>query len=564
MLIFENLVRNEYFPAELPPCYSSKKLADEHLHFAKFIKNLNQRESVPLTFNGYKSEYSRRKFGIPNPYHYLKAIDTIVLNSKDIMCIFQSSEISLSCPTKKIPKKDQAYSKRSNSIADTKNELECIYQNNQYGIELDINSFFNSIYTHSIPWAIHGKNKAKATRDKTLYGNVIDLNLRSMNYGQTNGILVGNAISRIISEIILCRIDVKIKEKFPDIKCKRYVDDYYIYLNDETNIKSVISFIRTELGKYELALNENKIKICESPFLFGKPYIEEIRQSILLEPDDFLSKLIITFNKHKDISIFRYGLQVISLHNYDKKKWPQMESKLLNLWTRFPSLSNLFVDIFMQNKENVHLNYLKNTLYDIIENSFILSNHQEMIWAVWCIKIFNLKISIECIRKIIESQNDLAIIILLDIVQNSTNRKSKEFIILLSILKKELDLEDLNDDGTNGNLLWSHRWLLAYEAESYGWFNGSKFEFIKNNSFFRELDKKKINFYDPKYNHVDKKPRATKFISKEEFKAGFEELKELIAKRDIKEVNDEVLVKKSVRSTKFIEALSRMALGEYE
>lgn len=47
----------------------------------------------------------------------------------------------------------------------------------------------------------------------TLLGNQLDKLMRALNYDQTNGILVGNAVSRIISEIILCSVDEQISKK---------------------------------------------------------------------------------------------------------------------------------------------------------------------------------------------------------------------------------------------------------------------------------------------------------------------------------------------------------------
>lgn len=80
------------------------------------------------------------------------------------------------------------------------------------------------------------KNKGQGN----LAGNKIDKCMKDMNYKQTNGILVGNAILRIVSEIILCTVDYRIQEKFKNIKCRRFVDDYYIFTKDSYEIQSII------------------------------------------------------------------------------------------------------------------------------------------------------------------------------------------------------------------------------------------------------------------------------------------------------------------------------------
>lgn len=313
----ENLLRNEVFPAELPPCFSTDDLAANATLAIATSNSFGQGYSIPLTYSGYKSESSRRKFALPNPYHYCKAVDFIVKNESQIKAILEKSKYSLTAPIERQPRQKQPYAKRSNTVLDTKREIECLFQENRYEIRLDINAFFDNIYTHCIPWVVHGIAVAKKHRNNmTLLGNQLDKLMRALNYDQTNGILVGNAVSRIISEIILCSVDEQISKKFPEISCCRFVDDYYIYVSKSSQIQEIISYIRTCLAQYELSFNENKIRITEGPFLYGNPWVEEIKQYIHLQPDMFLTKLIIEYNKCKDIAILKYGLMLIVAANF--------------------------------------------------------------------------------------------------------------------------------------------------------------------------------------------------------------------------------------------------------
>ena len=300
MFSSENLLRNEFFPTELPICFNTNDLADCAQDAIDAANAFGREYSIPLKYSGYKSEAARRKFSVPNPYHYCKAVDLIVKHKAEIALILKKSKYSLTAPIEKKVKKNQAYAKKSETIADTKSEIEKQYQDNRYEIRLDISAFFDNIYTHSIPWAMHGITYAKQHRnDKTLLGNQLDKHMRALNYDQTNGILVGNAVSRIVSEIILCTIDEQIQKKFPNIACRRFVDDYYIYTRNSAQVQEIISFIRISLAQYELSFNENKIQVKESPFLYGKPWVEQIKQYIHLQPDVFLSKLIMEYDIHK-------------------------------------------------------------------------------------------------------------------------------------------------------------------------------------------------------------------------------------------------------------------------
>lgn len=105
----ENLLRNEVFPAELPPCFSTDDLAANATLAIATSNSFGQGYSIPLTYSGYKSESSRRKFALPNPYHYCKAVDFIVKNESQIKAILEKSKYSLTAPIERQPRQEQPY-----------------------------------------------------------------------------------------------------------------------------------------------------------------------------------------------------------------------------------------------------------------------------------------------------------------------------------------------------------------------------------------------------------------------------------------------------------------------
>ncbi len=44
----------------------------------------------------------------------------------------------------------------------------------KYIVKTDITNFYSSIYTHSIGWALHGREKAFKDKEYALLGNKID------------------------------------------------------------------------------------------------------------------------------------------------------------------------------------------------------------------------------------------------------------------------------------------------------------------------------------------------------------------------------------------------------
>lgn len=143
-------------------------------------------------------------------------------------------------------------------------------------MRLDISKCFDSIYTHSLPWALYGKEQVKVNISKSndSFGGKFDALMQSMNYKETNGILIGPEISRIFSELILQSVDLQIKEKLKnkyvleegeDYQILRYIDDYFVFYNKgEQYISEVLLEV---LKEYKLNLNTHKTEIYTRPII---------------------------------------------------------------------------------------------------------------------------------------------------------------------------------------------------------------------------------------------------------------------------------------------------------
>ncbi len=133
-------------------------------------------------------------------------------------------------------------------------------------LQTDIADCYGSIYTHSIPWAIHSKAEAKkqANRaDKTLIGNSIDNYLQDMSYGQTNGIPQGSNLMDFIAEIVLGYVDYLLTEKIKNLAIidyciLRYRDDYRIFSNNPFEAELITKALSEVLSDMGLKLNAEK------------------------------------------------------------------------------------------------------------------------------------------------------------------------------------------------------------------------------------------------------------------------------------------------------------------
>lgn len=324
-----------------------------------------------------------------------------------------------------------------------------------------------------------------------------------MNSSQTNGILTGNALSRIVSEIILCAIDKEMNKKIPNINYVRFVDDYFIFVKDRSQIDGIISCFQQELAKYELVLNESKLNILESPFVFGNSWVEQMKVFASLSPQVFLEKTIIEYHEHQDIAILKYGLKVLRTLKLTKSEWKEIEPSIVNILVKFPNLAHIITLIIKNNEENIDRILLKKSIYTIIDINLKLNNDEEVIWAIWLIKVFNISISLEYIETVMDSENWLAIIILLDVISN--RKKQKGVQKLISKLRGKLKEEYFADNQPEKNM-YSEIWLLAYEADRNRWLNTGgeqedQFIEARKNSFFKELKKNSISFYNGTYKY---------------------------------------------------------------
>jgi hypothetical protein len=133
----------------------------------------------------------------------------------------------------------------------------------KYLFHTDIVNCYGSIYTHAIPWALHGKDLAKEKRnDNRLLGNKIDGYLQDMSYGQTNGIPEGCALMDFIAELFLGYIDELLTKKIQDLNdsCTiiRYRDDYRIFVNNPEDGKKIIKDLTNVLAEMKMRINPEK------------------------------------------------------------------------------------------------------------------------------------------------------------------------------------------------------------------------------------------------------------------------------------------------------------------
>jgi len=180
-------------------------------------------------------------------------------------------------------------------------------------LKLDVSKCFDSIYTHSIAWAVYGKEAVKENINpsKKTFPGRFDSLMQRMNHNETNGIIIGPEFSRLFAEVILQSIDRRVERELKyaspplrhrvDYEIFRYVDDYFIFFNEDSHRGIIESTLQHALKEYGLYLNVSKAKV------YDKPIITEISRA---------KKRITTLFDDR----LKYSLEVISVDGGEEKK----------------------------------------------------------------------------------------------------------------------------------------------------------------------------------------------------------------------------------------------------
>ena len=158
-----------------------------------------------------------------------------------------------------------------------------------YLIKFDISRCFDTIYSHSISWAIYGQQYAKKNKNNMNFASQFDSLMQNCNNRETNGIIIGSEFSRLFAEIILQRVDKNIEDKLnseygfiyqKDYVVYRYVDDFFLFCRQEDQEK-IMSIIKDELAFYKLYINDKKTIEYQRPFVSHQTQLKTQVQQLL-------------------------------------------------------------------------------------------------------------------------------------------------------------------------------------------------------------------------------------------------------------------------------------------
>jgi len=190
----------------------------------------------------------------------------------------------------------------------------------EYLFQTDVTDCYGSIYTHSIAWALHGKELSKKRRKRNqLLGNDIDGTISDMSYGQTNGIPQGSTLMDFVAEMVLGYADLLLtkkieNEKLDDFKILRDRDDYRIFSNNPQTAQLIAKHLTVVLSDLGLKLNNQKTSISNEVVIDSIKKDKTYWIANKRTPKSFQKKLYTIYllsQKHPNS-----GTVVVELNNY--------------------------------------------------------------------------------------------------------------------------------------------------------------------------------------------------------------------------------------------------------
>lgn len=147
---------------------------------------------------------------------------------------------------------------------------------------LDVSKCFDSIYTHSLSWALKDKDFTKANVSvAATFAQEFDSAMQYANHKETNGIVIGPEVSRIFAEMIFQEIDRRVMARLElrslefgnHYAIRRYVDDVFIFSRTETQAACVYESYADVLSDFNLFANSGKAEKLKRPFATKKSRI---------------------------------------------------------------------------------------------------------------------------------------------------------------------------------------------------------------------------------------------------------------------------------------------------
>lgn len=463
-----SLMEKGFYPENLPPVFSVRNFYDVSSANGLFDEDQIERNK-PLAlarYNETKRGGQRRVFSSPNPLFFIDIAAYLGTYRRQLAPILNRSSLSCSVPRFETGI-DRAI--RIDSFSEFTTFRRKKLATSRYVVKTDISRYFHSIYTHSIPWAVHGKSQSKqdrSIRSTQTYTNKLDYIIRQAQDQQTIGIPVGPDTSRIFSELISGAIDEEfLRQVGPNVVGARLVDDVYLGASNLEEAENLLSAYRDSIRRFELDINESKTRIFEAKSDLEPFWPIEIRREIerfaglgssranKAELTAYLDEIIRTANNENDDGILKYAIRKMDDLKLWSRFWECLEPFLIRVAVNFPHCLDYVarVVVWRNRRSSIDLVRWTEVCCSTVAYHAPLGNDSEVVWVCWLLKEIGGKLPANLCDPIFKRCGPFSALIAIDLA--ASNAISGKF-------SKKLVYDRIDKNPMIGN-----DWLLSYEAE---------------------------------------------------------------------------------------------------
>lgn len=501
----EALLARGYFPKELPPPFTTAKFAAKIANVVPLwaaheaALPAAQRRTYPppsnyARFDMARKGHSRRMLGVPNPVNQYFLIIAIADHQDEFEAISAASPISLTSAV--ISTGKRAVHMPLLSVLSEKRIAS--YATARAILQTDVLSFYHAIYTHSVPWALHGKKITKRNRsmtDPAVYGNQIDALLRGCQDGQTIGIPVGPDTSRIISELILCAVEQQVgSAQFSRLTGGyRYMDDFFLCFASHVDAESFLAALRDAVLGFDLQLNAAKTHIIDALSFNEERWPAEIAQLRLGRSGNdqrreivrFFTEAIYLAKSLPDESIASFAIRKSSRTLVQRGNWDIYEPFLLRVARENSNCLDSVVKILCTYAAAGYP--ISSSVNDfaerMLEEHAPYNHHYEVAWTLWLCRSLSIRLGARATQLVARIENSVCAC-LVYMLRGRT------------LLTGRGTVSDWTGSVTADDLRGEH-WMLIYEAGiRRSWTLPGAEAAVDADPHFRVLRDQGISFFD--------------------------------------------------------------------
>lgn len=490
-----SLLTRGYFPSELPPAFVTSDFANLVVLGVDIPDILGPEASVSAELEPHSISrlgITRRTAFLPNPVPFLRLCRELVDHFLDLQQHCRQSPFSMSVPIDN-PEDGRAIVPE-HSFGDVLEHRSRIRSTARYVLTSDITKFYPSIYSHSIPWAIHGKGVAKANRnDLSLVGNLLDRCARNCQDQQTVGIPIGPDTSMVLSEVVLAPLDSLLAELVPNLNGFRRVDDFEFGLKTYADAEAALAGLEEAVQQFEFTLNYSKTSIRELPEPLDPEWLIELRTFNFREhPTAFRNDLIHYFSRAYELSriypsdfVLKYSVARLRSLSFDQGNWDLVQDFLFQcLMVESGTFLSVLARLMSAHAGDLKVDEAR--IQEVMNHTIVqharAGRPSEVAWALWALIFWNVTLDAEAARSICSLEDSVVALLGMD----AENR---------GLVPSGLDKDTWASFMIEKELYGRH-WLLAYEANVKGWLPSlSKNDHVDVDPAFGFLKPNGVEFY---------------------------------------------------------------------